>query len=186
MAKKLDEATLLNELREGSAFFRDAKRPNERKKNKTTPPTKKRPAKKKVTDLQSYRVTKSVSTGVTELQTDRVTDFADYEVPDYRKLKRVEMRLTWEQDNYLNSLESLITRDMPEGDRSDPKYKRITKNSIIRALVEFARRLNLQVDATKFKNEADLAQALSDEIKESVSDSQTNRVTESVSNKVTE
>ena len=33
MTKKLDEATVLNELREGSAFFRDAKKASKRKIN---------------------------------------------------------------------------------------------------------------------------------------------------------
>jgi hypothetical protein len=178
MTKKLDETAVLNELREGSAFFRDARLASERKKAQTAPLPQKPKIKIEGKDLQSHRVTDS--------QTNRVTDFADYEVPDYRQLKRVELRLTWEQDNYLNNLESIITRDMPEGERSDPKYKRITKNSIIRALVEYARRVNLRVDATKFKNEADLARAICDQIEKPTADSQTNRLTESVSDEVTE
>ena len=38
MTKKLDEATVLNELREGSAFFRDAKKASKRKINADVPP----------------------------------------------------------------------------------------------------------------------------------------------------
>jgi hypothetical protein len=141
-----------------------------------TPPRKKK-RKKPQKKLQTNRVTESVSDRVTDLQTNRVTDFTDYDVPDYRQLKRVELRLTWEQNKYLDELISVITRDMPEGERSSPNYKRITKNSILRALVEFARRLNLQVDARKFRNERDLAQALADKLEESLADLQTNRVT---------
>jgi hypothetical protein len=145
-----------------------------------TPP-KKRKRKNARKKLQTNRVTESVSNKVTELQTNRVTDYSDYDVPDYRQLKRVELRLTWEQNKYLDDLASVITRDMPEGERSNPEYKRITKNSILRALAEFARRLDPQVDAGKFRNERDLAQALADKIEESLADLQTNRVTESVS-----
>ena len=38
MTKKLDEATVLNELREGSAFFRDAKKASKRRINAEVPP----------------------------------------------------------------------------------------------------------------------------------------------------
>jgi len=145
-----------------------------------TPPQKKK-RKKTQKNLQTNRVTESVSDRVTDLQSNRLTGFADYDVPDYRQLKRIELRLTWDQNKYLDDLASVITRDMPEGERSDPSYKRITKNSILRALVEYVRRLKIQVDARKFNNESDLAQALADKIEESLADLQTNRVTESVS-----
>jgi len=168
MTKKLDEATVLNELREGSAFFRDARKSPTKKDIKQTPPRRKKKAKKK-TNLQSSRVTESVSNRVTDLQSYRVTDFDDYEIPDYRELKRGEMRLTWEQNRYLDDLVSEITRAMPEGERSDPQYKRITKNSIIRALVEIVRRLKLRVDAKNFRNERDLAQALAEALSKSMS-----------------
>jgi hypothetical protein len=169
MTKKLDEATVLNELREGSAFFRDARKSPPKKDIKQTPPRRKKNAKKKKTNLQSYRVTESVSNRVTDLQSYRVTDFDDYEILDYRELKRGEMRLTWEQNKYLDDLVSEITRAMPEGERSDPQHKRITKNSIIRALVEIVRRLKLRVDAKNFRNERDLARALAEEISKSMS-----------------
>ncbi len=151
-----------------------------------TPPRQKRREKARKLTLQTNRVTESVSHGVTDLQTNRVTDFANYVVSDYRQLKRVELRLTWGQNKYLDDLVTVIARDMPEGDRSDPHYKRITKNSIIRALVEFVRRLELKVDAREFKNERDLAKALAEKIESLTTNLQTNRVTESVSNKVTE
>lgn len=150
----------------------------------TQPRKKKR--RKTQKQIQTNRATESVSDRVTDLQTNRLTDFTDYDVPDYRQLKRVELRLTWDQNKYLDDLASVITRDMPEGERSNPSYKRITKNSILRALVEYARRLKIQVDARKFNNERDLAQALADKIAESLTDLQTNRVTESVTDEVTE
>lgn len=186
MAKKLDEAAVFSELREGSAFFRDARRATEKDEVSSTPPPRKPKVNIPVTDLQTHRVTESVSTEVTDSQSHRLTDFSDYEVPDYRELKRTELRLTWDQDDYLGQLESKITRDMPEGDRSDPKYKRVTKNSIIRALVEYARRLNIRVDASRFRNEADLAKAIAEGIEAKLKDLQSNRVTESVSDRATD
>ena len=150
-----------------------------------TPPRQKKKRSQR-TNLQTNRLTESVSNRVTELQTNRVTDFANYDVPDYRQLKRVELRLTWEQNKYLDDLVSEITRDMPEGERADPHYKRITKNSIIRALVEFARRLDLKVDAKKIKNERDLAHSMVKKITSLTVNLQTDKVTESVSNRVTE
>ena len=170
MAKKLNETAMLNELREGSAFFRDARKAVQSPpQTKIPPPAKAQPPSKK-DDLQTNRVTGSVSDRVTDSQSNRLTDFNDYEVPDYRELKRTEMRLTWDQDNYLNQLESKIAREMPEGERSDPKYKRITKNSIIRALVEYARRLDIQVNAGKFRNEADLTEAIAKAIESKLTD----------------
>jgi hypothetical protein len=171
MTKKLDEATVLNELREGSAFFRDARKSPTKKDIKQTLPRRKKKAKKKKTNFQSSRVTESVINRVTDLQSYRLTDFDDYEIPNYRELKRGEMRLTWEQNRYLDDLVSEITRAMPEGERSDPQYKRITKNSIIRVLVEIMRRLGLKVDAKNFRNERDLAQALAEELSKSMSKS---------------
>lgn len=148
----------------------------------------------RVTESQSYRPpdsvspnpTKSLSNEVTESVSDRVTEFDDYIVPDYRKLKRFEMRLTWEQKKFLDDLESIISRDMPEGERANPNYKRITKNSIIRSLVEITRRLEINIDASHFTNERDLTKALSREISRKITELQTNRVTESVSDKVSE
>jgi len=76
---------------------------------------------------------------------------------------------------------------MPEGERSDPNYKRITKNSIVRVLVEILRRLDLSINASRFNSEKDLARdvfiKLTDRLTElqihKSSESQTNRVRES-------
>ena len=77
---------------------------------------------------------------------------------------------------------------MPEGERSDPNYKRITKNSIVRVLVEILRRLDLSIDASRFKSEKDLARdvfkKLTDRLTElqihEPKESQTDRVRESL------
>jgi len=160
MSKKvLNTGAVLNELKGQSAFFNQPKYP--------TPP-KRKPKKKQP---QTHRVTESV--------TNRLTDFEKYDVPDYRKLQRLELRLTWAQKEYLDRLEGLISRDMPEGERSDPNYKRITRNSIVRVLVEIMRRLNLSVDASTFKSEKDLARDLFNKLTNKLTELQTTRVSES-------
>ena len=111
-------------------------------------------------DKQTSRVTESETPRVPEIQTSRVPDFDRYDVPDFRKMQRIEVRLTWEQNKYLDDLEALIGRDTPEGEKSDPDYRRITKNSILRVVVEILRALDVQVDASRFKNERDLLAAL--------------------------
>jgi len=165
--KKLNTSALLNELKGQSAFFNQPKSstPHKRKNKKKQPQT------HRVTDLQTNRVTESV--------TNRLTDFKKYDVPGYRKLQRLELRLTWEQKQYLDRLEGLISRDMPEGERSDPNYKRITRNSIVRVLVEIMRQLNLSVDASSFKSEKDLARDLFNKLTNRLTELQTNRVSNS-------
>ena len=93
-------------------------------------------------------------------------------------MQRIEVRLTWEQNKYLDDLEALIGRDAPEGERSDPAYRRITKNSILRVMVEILRGLALEVDASHFKNERDLLKALYAVLKKHFSERQTSRVPE--------
>jgi len=169
MSKKvLNTSAVLNELKGQSAFFNQPKSPTLPKRKQ---PKKKQPQTHRVTELQTDRVTESVS--------NRLTDFDEYDVPDYRKLQRLELRLTWEQKQYLDRLEGLISRDMPEGERTDPNYKRITRNSIVRVLVEIMRRLNLSVDASSFKNEKDLARDLFKKLTNRLTELQTTRVTES-------
>lgn len=91
-------------------------------------------------------------------------------MPDYRKMQRIEVRLTWEQNKYLDDLEALIGRDAPEGDKSDPTYRRITKNSIIRVVIEILRGLDIRIDATHFRNERDLLQAIHQALKTRLSE----------------
>ncbi len=99
-------------------------------------------------------------------------------IPDYRKMQRIEVRLTWEQNKYLDDLEALIGRDAPEGEKSNPNYRRITKNSILRVMVEILRELALEVDASHFKNEHDLLKALYAALTERLSKSHTSRLLE--------
>lgn len=172
--KKLNTGPVMNELKGHSAFFDKSKSPTrpqivfQEKKDITH----------KVTDLQTPKVTES--------ETHRVTDFESYIVPDYRQLQRLELRLTWDQKEYLDRLEALITRDMPEGERSDPNYKRITKNSIVRGLVEILRRLNLSIDASHFKSEKDLTKELFNKLTHKLTELLTDRPPKSENSKVTE
>ena len=128
------------------------------------------------TQLQTSRQPESETPRVPEKQTSRVTDFAHYDVPDFRKMQRIEVRLTWEQNKYLDDMEALIGRDAPEGEKSDPNYRRITKNSIIRVVVEILRSLDVQVDASQFKNERDLLIALNQALMERLSKLQSSRL----------
>jgi hypothetical protein len=167
MNKKLNATAVLNELKGQSAFFSPPKSPT---KAEMKPPEK-QPQTHRVTDLQTNRVPES--------GTDRLTEFGDYDVPDYRKLQRLELRLTWEQKEYLDRLEGIIARDMPEGERADPDYKRITRNSIVRVLVEILRRLDLSIDASRFKSEKDLARDVFNKLTDRLTELQTDKPPES-------
>lgn len=119
--------------------------------------------------LQTSRLPESETARVPDKQTSRLPEFAHYDVPDYRKMQRIEVRLTWDQNKYLDDMEALIGRDAPDGEKSDPSYRRITKNSILRVIVEILRSLDVQVDASQFKNERDLLVALNQALKERLS-----------------
>lgn len=134
---------------------------------------------KEKSNFQSSRDTEIQTPRLPDTQTSRLPDFETYEVPDYRKMQRIEVRLTWEQNKYLDDLEAIISRDTPEGDKSDPGYRRITKNSIIRVLVEITKRLNIQIDARNFRSEKNLLKTMRNELKNRISklpDSETSRV----------
>jgi hypothetical protein len=132
----------------------------------------------RVTDIQTSRLPNSETSRQPEKQSSRLTDFDTYDVPSFQKMQRIEVRLTWEQNKFLDDMEALIGRDAPEGDKSDPSYRRITKNSIIRVLVEIIRALDIQVDASRFKNERDLLNALYVAIKNRTANQQTSRLPE--------
>jgi hypothetical protein len=132
----------------------------------------------RVTDIQTPRVPNSESSRLPEKQSSRVPDFDTYDVPSFQKMQRIEVRLTWEQNKYLDDMEALIGRDAPEGEKSDPAYRRITKNSIIRVLVEIIRALDIQVDASRFKNERDLLNAIYEALRKRTAEHQTSRVTD--------
>jgi hypothetical protein len=190
--KRLNTQDIVNELAGASVFFSAPPPPAPETKEPPVSPVPKlrraspaklrkaSPARQSAvpTELQTHKVTDSQSARATESATHGLTNFEDYEVSDYRSLRRAELRLTWEQERYLDDLEAVITRDMPEGERANPNYKRITKNSVIRALVELARRLEVKVDARRFRNERDLAQALFGAFRDKLAQLQTDRVTE--------
>jgi len=173
--KNLNPEEVINELRGGSVFFQP-------KKTISPPPLDKpprvSPSVEAPTKSQSYRVTDLQSLRVTELQSYRLTEFDDYEVPHFREMERSELWLTEEQTDFLVALAKLIARKRPEGEKRDPSYKRITQNSIIRVLVEIARRLKLTVDARNFKNEQDLAKAMWEELSYRLTDLQSSKVTD--------
>lgn len=132
----------------------------------------------RVPDIQTPRLPNSETSRLLEKQSSRLPDFDTYDVPSFQKMQRIEVRLTWEQNKYLDDMEALIGRDAPEGDKSDPTYRRITKNSIIRVLVEIMRALDIQVDASRFKNERDLLNAIYEALKKRTADQQTSRLPE--------
>jgi len=176
VVKKLNTEGIINELKGQSVFFK--KTPTSSKTTKKQRKTQKKKEKVSGDKSQTHRLTDLQTHKVTESQTYRLTDFSDYEVPPFNKLFRGELRLTWEQKKYLDELESTIARDMPERERYNPDHQRLTKNSVVRALVEIARRLELTVDASKFKNEKDLIEALAKSVTYRLTESQINEVTE--------
>jgi hypothetical protein len=136
------------------------------------------PSRENKPDFQSNRVTEFQTPRVPDKQSNRLPDFDTYDVPDFRKMQRIEVRLTWEQNKYLDDLEALIGRDAPEGDKSDPTYRRITKNSIIRVIVEILHELDIQVDASRFRNERDLLKAIYESLQTRLSKLQSSRLPE--------
>ena len=137
-----------------------------------------------VTELRSSKVTKSVSPELPKLQSSKITDLQTYEVKNYKKLKRLEIRVTRDQRRFLDDWEDLIRDKMPEGERNNPDSKRITKASIIRAFVEIFRQLNLQIDPKNFRNEIDLMNEIYAELKDKVTKSVSSEVTKSQSSDV--
>lgn len=132
----------------------------------------------RVPEIQTPRLPDSRTSRVPDKQSSRLPDFATYDVPSFQKMQRVEVRLTWEQNKFLDDMEALIGRDAPEGEKSDPAYRRITKNSIVRVLVEIIRALDIQVDASRFKNERDLLNAMYEALRKRTAEHQTSRLPE--------
>ena len=188
MKKKLSETAIANELREGSVFFRDQLSPlKSNSVNVTKPvdsPIKKQPSATPTPELpesgttelpksRSSRLPKSRTHGVRKSRSSRVPnsgttgvpDFRSYDIPNYNKLNRIDLRVTWDQRYFLDDQELMIRRAMPDIERDNPNHRRLTKNSVVRVLVEIARQLELKIDARKLRNEADLLQAYYDALK---------------------
>lgn len=105
-----------------------------------------------LTELRGSEVSTSRTTGVPDLQTYRLRNFD--------QLRRLDVRLTWEQKRFLDDWEEDIRQTIPEGERGNPDHRRITKNSIMRVLVEVVHQLKIKVDARNFRNEGDFLNAL--------------------------
>ncbi len=129
-------------------------------------------------DFQTSRVTKKQTNRLTESGTLELTDLQSYELRKYKNWKRIEVRLTPDQRKFLIDFNEEIAQTMPEGERNNPHYKRITNNSIIRVCVETIRQLKPKVDASNFQNENDLFHSLFEELLNKLTDLQTSRVTE--------
>src|SRR5579859_1301778 len=189
MSKKtLNVAAITNELEGASLFFKPVSSTLKHNESHNKLQTAKLP--KSVT----HRVRKSVTTRVPNLQTSEVPESVSLEVLDlsaypivgFQDLARMELRLTWEQKEYLDRVETAIARNSGGVAKNDPESQRLTKNSLLRALVEIARQLNLGVDSDNFRNERDLIQALFDTLKDAMSKKQTSEVTESVTNRLSD
>ena len=157
--KDLKPERIVTELTEQSVFFRDRKHPY-----KKSPAGKKKVSKSpkpRSSDVPDLR-----TSGVRKLQSSEVTELRTYRLRNFDQLRRLDLRLTGEQKRFLDDLEEDIRQGMPEGERGNPTYRRITKNSVVRVLVEIVRQLDLKVDASSFRNEGDLLKAIYDALSE--------------------
>ena len=116
------------------------------------------PSEKK--ESRTTALQKSSSAEVQQYSILSLDNLDDYPLLDFREYKKIDARLTWDQKEYLDNLERLIVRDAPGVEKSNPLSKRITRSSIIRALVEIARRLQITVNPSRFQNERDLIEAI--------------------------
>jgi hypothetical protein len=112
------------------------------------------------TESGSPDVRQSRSPVPPESRSPVIPEIRGYEVRRYDQMRRMDIRFTGKQKRYLDDLFEDIKQVIPEGDRSDPEYGQITRSSIIRALVEIARQLEITVDASDFRNEGDLLRSL--------------------------
>jgi hypothetical protein len=188
--KQLDASGMVNELRGQSLFFQPTIEKPEPEPDKAVsnplpeeddagvyaqlPSTSNQePITSVVQKSNTTEVQQSGSAAVQEYRTTAVQhspqpsldDLGDYPLLDYRQLKKVDVRLTWEQKEYLDGLEALIARNAPGLEKNNPLSKRITRSAVIRALVEIARRLSLSADPSHLMNERDLLKALVEEFK---------------------
>jgi len=120
------------------------------------------------TEFRTSEVPKSESAEVRELGSSGVGKLRSYELRKFDELRRLDIRITGEQKRFLDDLEEDIRQAKPEGDLTNPDYQRITKNSIIRALIEIARQLEIKLNASTFQNENDLLQDLFEELNRKV------------------
>ncbi len=143
-----------------------------KQKSKQTPaPEKDLPGAKTVPNSQSVtpEVTNSASSKPRKSATPAVRKLQTYELTNYDKLFRLDVRLTYDQIAFLDKLEAEIRLNRPDLERNRADHKRITKNSVVRVLIEIMRQIDLQLDASQFYNELDLFDAIYQELKRALS-----------------
>ncbi len=172
--KKLNVEAITSELAGGaSLYFRPVPSPIPDKANVA----RKEPQNSVLPKSRSAEVRKSVTSKVPKFQSPVVPksgssealDLNDYPIVAFQELARLDIRLTWEQKEYLDRLETAMARNSAGVDRNDPESQRLTKNSVLRSLVEIARQLNLNIDAGSCRNERDLIKAIFDALKKTLS-----------------
>ncbi len=137
-----------------------------------------------VGNSRTAEVANSETAGVANPSMTVTWQLRRYELRNFDQFRRLDVRLTAEQKRFLDNWEEDIRQAMPEGERRNPTYKRITKNSIMRVLVEIFRQLEIPVDATHFRNEQDLMQTLFDGLCQKVAALRSPEVTESHTSEV--
>ena len=175
MKKKLNEDQVLNELTQGSVYFRGRQSPTPQKAEQQKSIQKAKKQKKRSKSRRS-ELPKLASSKVTDKHTSEPMKLQSYELPNFDKLRRLDIRLTWEQKRFLDNLEEDIRQSMPEGERGNPNHRRITKNSIIRVVIEIIKQLELTVDSSHFRNEGDLLTAIFEALEKKVTELRTSEV----------
>lgn len=169
MKKKLPVAQMVNELKR-SPFFRL----RESKKSSNEPQPK--PARSSIVKKHHLNKTarkKSVEKRLPKFRTSELPKSVSYEHPNYRsyelrnfdKLKRLDVRLTREQRRFLDDLEDDIREKMPEMEQGNDNHRRITKSAIVRVFIEVFRQLDIEVDGSKFRSELDLLELIRERLK---------------------
>jgi len=167
--KKLNAESVMNELRGQSVFF---------KQSSVVAPLSSEEKITKRINTRTPELPELRTSGLPKLGSSTVPNFQSYGLRNFDELRRLDVRLTWEQKRFLDDWEEEIRQAMPEGERDNPESKRITKNSIMRVLVEIVMQLGVKVDASRFRNESDLLQSLFREICRRVTELQSTEVTE--------
>ena len=109
---------------------------------------------------RSSVVKKTTTPEVQNSRSHEVQKFDNYPLLHYRDLEKIDVFITGEQLDFLKNLESVIVRGRPGMEKGNPLHQRLTKTSVVRALVEIIRRLNLTLNPQNFYNERDLLQGL--------------------------
>ena len=154
--------------------------PLKRRKSITTPPPKAVSKKREDKNVKSIspEVMKSRTPGVHKSISPELHKLWTYEVQSFKHLKKLDVLFTKAQKIFLRDFLESVEDSMPERERDNPEHRRITKNSIIRVLVEIARQLEIKVDASHFRNERDLLLAVFEAIIERSSEVMKSRTPE--------